>query len=213
MDKKYVEENEIEIKYLRNQLTPEELEEFEVYLMENPEMVESLELHDYLSDAIINDEFGVSEKPRNWKELLFSLPFERLVFFTFGALVMTTLLYKTPTSQPKTVYFSQTRSSNTALEFRFPESSYSFWNSDQIIITVEISSLKSSGYKLTIFELHDDRENVVSNLDNLNIDAFGNLTVLLEVGDYPPGKYRMLVSNQEVSNAISEFEFVTIVER
>ncbi|MFT6403170.1 MAG: hypothetical protein ACJA2D_002495 [Pseudohongiellaceae bacterium] len=44
MDKRYIEENEIEVKYLRNQLDPDELEEFEVYLMENPEMVDELKL-------------------------------------------------------------------------------------------------------------------------------------------------------------------------
>lgn len=45
MDKKYIEENEIEIKYLRNQLEGEELEGFEVYLMENPEAVEWLSIN------------------------------------------------------------------------------------------------------------------------------------------------------------------------
>ena len=49
MDKKYIEENEIEIKYLRNQLSDKELEGFEVYLMENPETIDDLELDEILA--------------------------------------------------------------------------------------------------------------------------------------------------------------------
>jgi hypothetical protein len=45
MDKKYIEDNEIEIKYLRNQLSDDELEAFEIYLMEHPEFLETLELN------------------------------------------------------------------------------------------------------------------------------------------------------------------------
>jgi hypothetical protein len=51
MDKRYIEENEIEVKYLRNQLDPDELEEFEVYLMENPEFLETLELDSFFLES------------------------------------------------------------------------------------------------------------------------------------------------------------------
>lgn len=50
MDKKYIEDNEIEIKYLRKQLSPAELEEFEVYLMENPQAIDGLELDTLLME-------------------------------------------------------------------------------------------------------------------------------------------------------------------
>jgi hypothetical protein len=59
MDKSYIEENEIEIKYLRNQLTADELEAFEVYLMENPEFLETLEL----DSLLLTSEFADVEKP------------------------------------------------------------------------------------------------------------------------------------------------------
>ncbi len=51
MDKKYIEDNEIGIKYLRKQLVPEELEAFEIYLMENPEMVDELEVDILLMES------------------------------------------------------------------------------------------------------------------------------------------------------------------
>lgn len=59
MDKRYIEENEIEIKYLRNQLNPDELEAFEVYLMENPEYLETLEL----DSLLLTSEFEENKKP------------------------------------------------------------------------------------------------------------------------------------------------------
>ncbi len=65
MDRKYIEENEIEIKYLRNQLTPEQLEEFEVYLMENPEAIEGLELIETLGS--IETVRGTEKKRRLMK--------------------------------------------------------------------------------------------------------------------------------------------------
>jgi len=56
MDRKYIEENEIEIKYLRNQLSDKELESFEGYLMENPEVLELLELDQVFSDNLHSKE-------------------------------------------------------------------------------------------------------------------------------------------------------------
>lgn len=48
MDKKYIQENEIDIKYLRGQLSDDELELFEIYLMENPEYLDTLEVDSVL---------------------------------------------------------------------------------------------------------------------------------------------------------------------
>lgn len=44
MDRKYIEENDIAGRYLRGQLTPEETIEFEVYLIDNPELIKELEM-------------------------------------------------------------------------------------------------------------------------------------------------------------------------
>ena len=55
MDKQYIDDNDIGIKYLRKQLTPQETEEFEIYLMEHPEMVEALELDSLLDSSVASD--------------------------------------------------------------------------------------------------------------------------------------------------------------
>lgn len=61
MDNQYIEDNEIGIKYLRNQLTPEEVEGFEVYLMENPEVVEDLESMRVLNEYVLEQGSSISK--------------------------------------------------------------------------------------------------------------------------------------------------------
>lgn len=57
MDKKYIDENEIKIKYLRNQLNDRELELFEIYMLENPDLVDELNL----SEVFIRNISSVSD--------------------------------------------------------------------------------------------------------------------------------------------------------
>jgi len=56
MDKIYIDENQIEIKYLRGQLSDKELEMFEVYLMENPSVLERLELEQVFTQTLKDKE-------------------------------------------------------------------------------------------------------------------------------------------------------------
>jgi len=95
MDKKYIEENEIEIKYLRNQLTEQELEEFEVYLMEHPEMVECLDLVETLSQGVKQHRELVPSVKKlfvNWRGILklpqVNLPLTATFSVLFGAFIV-----------------------------------------------------------------------------------------------------------------------------
>jgi len=56
MDKIYIDENQIEIKYLRGQLSDKELEMFEVYLMEDPSVLERLELEQVFTQTLKDKE-------------------------------------------------------------------------------------------------------------------------------------------------------------
>ncbi len=89
MDKKYIQENEIDIKYLRGQLADDELEQFEVYLMENPEYLESLEIDSLLLSSELKSSSNVepSHTPRGlWAMLTQSL---NLVYAsTFSVVVL-----------------------------------------------------------------------------------------------------------------------------
>lgn len=52
MDREFIEQHDIAQRYLHGRLTPEEAEEFEVYLMDNPEMVEELEFSVFFNKTL-----------------------------------------------------------------------------------------------------------------------------------------------------------------
>lgn len=67
MDKKYVDDNNIKRKYLRGLLAEDELVKFEIYLMDNPELVEELELEELLYRAMPQLENSqTSQQSWNW---------------------------------------------------------------------------------------------------------------------------------------------------
>lgn len=61
MDQNYIEQNDIARKYMQGRLTPEEAADFEVYLMDKPELVEEMEL-DGLLDKHLEQTSSVKEK-------------------------------------------------------------------------------------------------------------------------------------------------------
>lgn len=65
MDKQYIEKNEIEIKYLRNQLTEAEEEKYEIYLMENPDVIDQLSLDLTIQNAVRSQNFNLKKKLNN----------------------------------------------------------------------------------------------------------------------------------------------------
>lgn len=54
MDRKYIEENDIGRKYLRNLLSSKDCEAFELYLIENPDMVDQLELDQVMTEGLLD---------------------------------------------------------------------------------------------------------------------------------------------------------------
>jgi hypothetical protein len=67
MDKKYIDDNNIKNKYLRGLLTPDEIIQFESYLMDKPTLVEELELDDVFFRVMPRSQkLQVSPSPRIW---------------------------------------------------------------------------------------------------------------------------------------------------
>jgi len=73
MDKRYIDEKEIGRKYLLNQLSVEDTEAFEIYLMDNPYMVEQLELDQILSKGLKEQNAQTVSKKKGILERLFNL--------------------------------------------------------------------------------------------------------------------------------------------
>lgn len=65
MDREFIEQHDIAQRYLHGRLTPEEAEEFEVYLMDNPEMIEELELDSIFVSHTASLK-NLEQKPAPW---------------------------------------------------------------------------------------------------------------------------------------------------
>ncbi len=89
MDKKYIQENEIDIKYLRGQLAEDELEQFEGYLMEHPEYLDALELDSVLLISEIQPSLQLQRESQTrslWEAL--ARPLNSVFAMTFSVLAI-----------------------------------------------------------------------------------------------------------------------------
>jgi len=73
MDKRYIDENDIGRKYLNNQLSVDDTEAFEIYLIDNPDMVEQLELDQIMSEGLQEQDVHAESKAKGLLERLIGL--------------------------------------------------------------------------------------------------------------------------------------------
>jgi len=73
MDKRYIDEHDIGRKYLNNQLSVDDTEAFEIYLIDNPDMVEQLELDHIMSEGLREQDTQAEPKARGLLERLVGL--------------------------------------------------------------------------------------------------------------------------------------------
>ena len=214
MDKKYIEENEIEIKYLRNQLTPEEVEEFEVYLMENPEALESLELGQTFSDELPNLHNASSGSFLTRIKAFFKDNFlsayslgllSAAVFFVGSNL---TQFASTPKSNfSQVVYLSTTRSvSEEGKEFvnvEFPKSSFRSGNQDKLVLALDTGLLQEAEYEVFVESVLDSRG---FELSKVKTDSVGQAVILIDLNQLKVGRYHLMLKASENKN-ILDFGF------
>ncbi len=87
MDKEYIEDNGIANKYLRGELTAEELEDFEVYIIDKPELLEELEVDELLDHHLpltMSVSRQASSKLFSWLTQPLAASFTTLVICVFG---------------------------------------------------------------------------------------------------------------------------------
>ncbi|GAB2686956.1 hypothetical protein Q4574_03555 [Aliiglaciecola sp. 3_MG-2023] len=126
MDQEYIQNNDIANRYMQGKLCAEESEEFEVYLMENSEIVDQLELDSMLINTL--PLINTTSKPKNsfWQSL-FKTP-TRASLTTLGSciLVFTLMLnynhfsfFEKTLSSPSMVYVSSVRGNTTSVDASF----------------------------------------------------------------------------------------------
>ncbi|MFQ3244254.1 MAG: hypothetical protein ACI9SP_000881 [Arenicella sp.] len=206
MDKRYIEENEIEIKYLRNQLNPEELEEFEVYLMENPEMVESLRLSQLMIDTNLNSIKTDEKAIYGFLGLIFSNTGLRLIgSYSLGVLTagVLTIFFANNWSgthaQPFTqiAYLSQTRalveSDDSIPVFEFAQQSFNASSQDKIVLSLDLGLMGEGEFGLVIrgpYNRKNEAE-ILESIDRIKSDSLGNITLVMPVKLFEPSVYEI----------------------
>ena len=216
MDKKYIQENEIDIKYLRGQLAEDELEQFEIYLMEHPDCLESIEIVSVFNETVsegmnIRQRDGqavnylIATKQKFWSSLRVA------AIFLAGIGFMNIYSNIAPEQgDTRIAYLSQLRSGNdyeSIATINLPKSGFRFFSDQKFVIVVRTDDQSASSFEGLISSLDDQRE---ISLGTIKPDQFGDVVLALNTRRFPAGKYRLRLMNK--SNVSFEQVFKTEIE-
>ena len=203
MDKQYIQDNEIEIKYLRNQLTPEEVEEFEVYLMENPEAIENIEL----IEMIANTDVSATEAKSSFTDWVASCLRPLPVFAVVSAFLMGNLLpiVWTNSDTPgiaQIAYLADSRNSNSEINIQaaylFPNSSFNSSSGDRAILRIDVSSLNEGTKFVEISRV--EVEGIKKSIQNFQVNYVpkihnDSLAIILDPSELGEGVFDLYISD------------------
>jgi len=211
MDKQYIEDNEISIKYLRKQLTPEEVEEFEIYLMENPEALEQLDLdslfqtrlRDLAPNAYVSAE-PITKTPVSPK--WFGLP--NIIAFLSGALLIFVFgLEKNELETPNLIYLSQTRSGGVNID---QLSKIEVGGKEHIVVVLNLPKPVDFPVDVLIKPFGSEVDNVYKVVRRITPDEPTTITLLLKEDSFLPDKYQIQVlDSSDTSRKLFVYGFET----
>ncbi|MEP4890204.1 MAG: hypothetical protein ABJV04_09285 [Aliiglaciecola sp.] len=126
MDRDYIESNDIANRYMQGKLCAEECEEFEVYLMENSEIVEQLELDSMLIKALPFIHEAPKAKTTFWQSL-YQTPVRASLTTFCSCLFVFSLIFnfdlfsssENTLSSPSMIYVSSVRGNTTSVDASF----------------------------------------------------------------------------------------------
>ena len=218
MDKKYITENEIDIKYLRNQLSPEELEAFEMYLMENPEMVDDLTINSVLIENIPKVDNKPSEslvsKLFQWKVRSKDIKVGATAF-AFGMVAMNLFVTSTSTDKQsmQVLTINQVRSASPSAFAPSLELDRDAKSNEQFVLLLDVSPERSGPYFVSVYRKSDDKQSDISRdaitsytLPATNSDGY--LGVSLVKKNYTSGTYEIVLKHQRNSAEQYRYNFI-----
>ena len=224
MDKNYIEQNAIDTKYLRNQLTPEQSEEFEVYLLDHPEMLEQLEL-----DAVLGSELPDVASVKSQAVSLSSwfAPAGVVTGFLASSLCFTVfasfMLAGSPLAPAPHMYADITRGvalSDTTTLFELDQRNFEFFGKfrkDHFVLSLDTSSIPPATYRAQVSSNLAESSTVAATPavlaeTVLQIKPYQAATFTLLAHSYPPGAYKITLSKlAETDGQAYEFYFRTKV--
>lgn len=203
MDQNYIEQNDIARKYMQGRLTPEEAADFEVYLMDKPELVEEMEL-----DGLFDKHVDKTETAKNNSKHFFfnwlSIDLMKYAFVMAVAFILGTLVDKDQVSGGSNIYYLSNMRGDTEIyaeKIRLNEKHSYFI----FVLQPEIQEHKEQTIKLKLSESEGDFEEVV----NIFPNESGDLVIPITMKKLKPGKLR--ISHLLDSDKIGD-EFDILVE-
>lgn len=208
MDKRYIEENEIGLKYLKGQLTNEQLEQFEIYMMNNPDILDDLNMEQLMVDGS-----SVSHKA----EPAFKLSFIRSLFgdwrlvnslasFALGLVAMAMFsIERVSVNSVEMQYLvlqDTVRGSDEmpSVQFEFDKASFTTFSPDQFAVIVDAPSLDVSEYKVEVFSVGEGSRKLKKDYGSLAANSESRIVLLLKVSDFKPGDYEVQISRHDRAN-------------
>ncbi len=203
MNQKYIEDNDIVIKYLRKQLTDQELEAFEVYLMENPQALEMLEVEQALVDSV-----GDATKPEasfaNWLSRFADWQ-KGLAFFASGAaasLLASAMIFSSnqtlSTYESQVVYLSPNNASELTRGASQPQSVIGERNKN-LVLVLETGFSESDVRSVVVFDKSNGKKLLM--MESLTTNGVGELTIVIpELIESDGFKLEVIHGNQTTQN-------------
>lgn len=229
MNKEFIEQNDIAHKYLTGQLSDTELEEFEVYLMDNPSVIDDLNVEEVMSAGMsaIKEPEGVARP----SQPAIALPFWQkssiataLGSFVLGVLTMMVFnIDHGPINSPQIQYLvteSSVRGGSDdtpPVEFEFDESSFARGSRDQFTLVADTTDYGGTRHEVVInLESPDKKKTQVMKLEHVVPNAEGQIVLTLNISDFSPGKYEMAISAGEIDGiheSRSRFKLIAKTEK
>ncbi len=208
MDKRYIEENEIGLKYLKGQLTNEQLEQFEIYMMDNPDILDDLNMEQLMVDGSC-----VSHKA----EPVFKLSFIRSLFgdwrlvnslasFALGLVAMAMFSIERVSVNSVEIQYLVAQDSvrgsddSPTVEFEFDKASFERSSRDQFVLVVEPNTIEKERFKVTISRLEkSEKTDLIVEVNRIITNSQGRVALTLRVNDFTPGEYLVELDSMKKS--------------
>lgn len=194
MDKKYIEENEIEIKYLRNQLSEKELEEFEVYLMENPDAVDEAALEGLLLEHAGG--YVSKEKARSSSLFSWGVPFKPLFAGLLPLVIVTALALNGVfvSNADLDVYAIRSQQSDLPSYNLSWAEQYLGFKSDLSVHVFVNPDGEFSKASVERFDIHKERYSAITTWSPVDIAKDGKVSLTIPLTKLKAGNYRVAVT-------------------
>lgn len=193
-----IDKDEVEnrrVRYLTNIMTEEEAAEYEIYLMESPDELESIELTKVFLDTAPDIRFESSERSNNrnksaWKKSIGRVLSSFSLGATFSALAIWFYLPMQIVSTSPNIYFLEAQRSAIAKPIVVESK-----GSGKVILFVQMSDMGIYQYSLSITDFLTEKK-LVNNKEVESNEA-GEVVVILDVKEMNVNQVRASFENLE----------------